>query len=273
MTSSCLNCGKADQYTPRDIPRPSNRFRQGSRCCELVALSITAGPVCFLALMVIVEVQAAYTNREFQTVDDVAAYVMHSMKNPFRLSHLVAGCGVAALATVIVFAFGFCCALFSKGKNMARLNFIFLGFVSVLTVLQVLLAVLLLVFLWTYIPALDEHIEGMCREEKGRHCSPERPPDFVAQVCAAMADLVSFCSEPCVVVSDMCGDGFDRGLKVVDYVFGATLMSGLSCSLACCCLVCFVSELMTGRSVVDTCDCFGCMDRYDRSHQYKRIVG
>jgi len=272
MTSSCFHCGTAEKHTPRDIPRPSNRIREGSRGCELVALAIMAVPVCFLALAVIVEVQAAYASREFQSVDDVTAYVMHSMSNPFRLSQLVAACGVAALATMVVFAFGFCCTLFSKRKNMARLNFIFLGFVATLTVLQILLAVLLLVFLWTYIPALDEHIEDMCRMAKGQPCSPERPPDFVAQVCGAMADLVSFCSEPCSFVSTMCEDGFDRGLKAVDYVFGATLMSGLSCSLACCCLSCFVSELFTGRSVVDTCDCCGCMDRYDRSHQYKPII-
>jgi len=269
----CFHCGKAEQHTPRDIPRPSSRVRQGSRCCELVALSITAARVCFLALMVIVEVQAAYASKEFETVDDAAAFIMHSMNNPFRLSQLAAGCGLAALATILVFAFGFCCALFSKGKNMARLNFIFLGFVAAFTVLQILLAVLLLVCLWTYIPALDEHVEIMCRVVKDQHCSPERPPDFVALVCGAMADLVSFCSEPCDFVSIMCGDGFDRGLKVVDYVFGATLMSGLSCSLACCCLACFVSELVTGRSVVDTCDCCGCMAHYDRSHQYKPITG
>ncbi|CAK0826819.1 unnamed protein product [Prorocentrum cordatum] len=271
MASSCFHCSGTGQYTPRDLPRPSNRYREGSRCCELVALSITAIPVCFLALMVVVEVQSAFSNRDFLTVDDATAYVMHSTGNPFRLSYLVAGCGVAALATMVAFAFGFCCALFSKGKKIQLLNIIFLGIVAVLTVLQILLAVLLLVGLWTYVPALDEHIEDMCRQERDHHCSLERPPTFVAHVCGVMSDLVSFCSEPCGFVSQMCEGGFDRGLKVVDYVFGVALMSGLSSSLACCCLGCFVSELVTGKSVVDTCDCCGCMDRYDRSHQYKPI--
>merc|ERR1711920_428124 len=248
-------------------------IRQGSRDCELIALAIMAFPVCLLALMVVVEVQGAYTSRDFQIVDDATAFTMHARRNPFRLSQVVDGCGVVAAAIISVFIFGFCCALFGKGKHLARLNLLFLACVTVLTVLQIFMAVTLLAFLWNYVPAVDEHIEEMCRSEDAQHCTMERPPEFVAQVCGAIGDLVSFCSEPCSFVSDMCEGGFERGLKLADYVFGAALTSGLSCSLACCCLSCFVSELVTGRSVVDTCDCCGCMDRYDLLRQYQRVRG
>lgn len=233
-------------------------------------VALTAASVLVLAIL-------AYVSPDFKNTNDLIGFLQTTTNNPLKMNILVLIIAIVAGYALLALIAGAAGVL----KEWKFANIAFAINVMIVSLALIALAIVLIVYIYVYGTPMNKSVDTMCSAAGPaiKSNSTAIPLGLVGDVCKALKQFVSFCSDPTQAVKDLCKSSdpppkenislqFNKGLIMARALGGSALSCGLIFLLMSCCLGCFVYELLVPfSSALDKLDCCKCLDKYDQARE------